>query len=79
MIACTVSFGYPTGRWAVAQRRPVDEVAGGNGWDGELGFSVPEPLWSLSEPSGVIADRCTGGDPSGPSSPPSLTGHPAVL
>jgi len=48
VIACTVSFGYPTGRWAVAKRRPVDEVAGRNGWDGELGFSVPEPLWGLT-------------------------------
>jgi nitroreductase len=43
--ACMVSFGYPIGRWGVAQRRPVDEVAGRNGWDGELGFSVPSPLW----------------------------------
>ncbi len=48
-IAAMVSFGYPTGRWAVAPRRPVDEVAGRNRWDGELGFSVPEPLWSLSD------------------------------
>jgi len=50
-IAAMVSFGYPTGRWGVAPRRPVDEVAGRNRWDGELGFSVPEPLWSLSEPT----------------------------
>lgn len=42
---CMVSFGYPLGRWAVAERRPVDEVAGRNSWDGALGFSVPEPLW----------------------------------
>ena len=48
-IACTLSFGYPTGRWAVAKRRPVDEVAGRNGWDGELGFSVREPLWALPD------------------------------
>jgi nitroreductase len=50
-IAAMVSFGYPTGRWDVAQRRPVDEVAGRNRWDGELGFSVPEPLWNLSDPT----------------------------
>ena len=43
--ACMVSFGYPTGRWGVAERRPVDEVAGRNGWSGRLSFSVPEPLW----------------------------------
>jgi hypothetical protein len=43
---CTVSFGYPRGRWGVAARLPVDKVAARNGWTGELGFSVPEPLWS---------------------------------
>lgn len=45
MMACCVSFGYPTGRWGVAKRRPVDEVAFRNQWGGSLGFSVPEPLW----------------------------------
>ena len=40
-----VPMGYPTGRWGVAPRTPVDQVAGRNGWDGDLGFSVPEPLW----------------------------------
>lgn len=40
-----VPLGYPTGRWGVAPRRPVHEVAGRNSWQGELGFSVPEPLW----------------------------------
>jgi nitroreductase len=44
MSAC-VTFGYPTGKWGVAQRRPVDEVAFKNSFDGPLGFSVPEPLW----------------------------------
>jgi len=43
--ACMVSFGYPTGRWAVAERVAVDKVAGRNGWAGDLGFSVLEPLW----------------------------------
>jgi nitroreductase len=40
-----VPMGYPLGRWGVAPRRPVDEVAGRNGWTGALGFTVPEPLW----------------------------------
>lgn len=44
--ACTVSFGYPTGRWGVAERLPVDKVAARNSWDGDLGLSVLEPLWS---------------------------------
>jgi nitroreductase len=43
--AC-VTFGYPTGRWGVAPRRPVHEVSFRNSWDGELGFEIPEPLWS---------------------------------
>lgn len=43
--ACMVSFGYPTGRWAVAQRRPVAEVAGRNSWTGDLGLEIPAPLW----------------------------------
>jgi nitroreductase len=44
-MACCVAFGYPTGRWGVAKRRPVHEVAFKNGFDGPLGFEVPEPLW----------------------------------
>jgi nitroreductase len=44
-----VSFGYPTGRWEVAERRPVHEVSYRNQWGGPLGFEVPEPLWTGSE------------------------------
>jgi nitroreductase len=40
-----VPMGYPTGRWGVAPRTPVHEVAARNGWDGELGFTVAAPLW----------------------------------
>lgn len=40
-----VPMGYPLGRWGVAPRRPVHEVARRNTWDGDLGFTVPEPLW----------------------------------
>jgi nitroreductase len=43
--AC-VTFGYPTGRWGVAPRRPAHEVSYRNSWDGDLGFEIPEPLWS---------------------------------
>lgn len=48
--ACMLSFGYPTGRWAVAERLPVDRVGARNSWSGELGFSALDPLWS--PPSG---------------------------
>jgi nitroreductase len=43
--ACMISFGYPTGRWGVAERLPVDKVAARNTWSGPLPFSIPEPLW----------------------------------
>ncbi len=44
MAAC-VTLGYPTGRWGVAPRRPVDEVAYRNGWEKPLGMKIPRPLW----------------------------------
>jgi len=43
---CLVSFGYPTGRWAVAPRRPVHEVAYRNAWGSDIGITIGEPLWS---------------------------------
>ena len=45
VMACCVSFGYPTGRWGVAARRPVHEVAYRNRWGAPVGFTVDEPLW----------------------------------
>ncbi len=40
-----VALGYPLGKWGVGARTPVHEVAARNSWQGELGFTVPEPLW----------------------------------
>jgi nitroreductase len=40
-----VAMGYPTGRWGVGARKPVHEVAARNSWQGDLGFTVPGPLW----------------------------------
>jgi nitroreductase len=40
-----VVMGYPTGRWGVGARKPVHEVAARNSWEGDLGFTVREPLW----------------------------------
>ncbi|HVB92505.1 MAG TPA: nitroreductase family protein [Acidimicrobiales bacterium] len=45
LLSGCVSFGYPTGKWGVAARRPVDEVAFRNTWGAHVGFTVPEPLW----------------------------------
>jgi nitroreductase len=45
ILSGTVSFGYPTGTWGVAPRRPVHEVAYRNAWGTDVGFEVPAPLW----------------------------------
>jgi nitroreductase len=45
-MACCVSFGYPTGRWGIAPRRPAHEVAYRNRWGSLLDFEIPDPLWS---------------------------------
>jgi nitroreductase len=45
-MSCCVSFGYPRGRWGVAPRRPVQEVAYRNQWGTGLGFEIDEPLWT---------------------------------
>ena len=44
MSSC-VTFGYPTGRWGVAERRPAHEVAFRNRWGTDLGFTIDGPLW----------------------------------
>jgi nitroreductase len=44
MAGC-VPFGYPTGRWGTAQRRPVHEVAHRNRWGAPLGLTIDEPLY----------------------------------
>lgn len=40
-----VTFGYPKGRWGVAPRRPVHEVAYRNRWGTDVGFEIPKPLY----------------------------------
>ena len=45
-MSCCVTFGYPTGRWGTAPRRPAHEVAFRNGWNRPLGIEIPEPLWT---------------------------------
>ncbi|MGO8860413.1 MAG: nitroreductase family protein [Acidimicrobiales bacterium] len=44
MAGC-VTFGYPTGRWGVAKRLPVEDVAFRNRWSEPLGFEVGGPLY----------------------------------
>jgi nitroreductase len=47
VMACCVCFGYPTGRWGVAPRRPVHEVSYRNRWGDPVGFTVDQPLWGF--------------------------------
>jgi nitroreductase len=44
-MACCVTLGYPTGKWGVAARTPVEEVSYRNRWGTPLGFEVNGPLW----------------------------------
>jgi nitroreductase len=44
--ACTITMGYPTGRWGVAPRRPAHEVAFRNQWGTPVGFEIPDALWT---------------------------------
>jgi nitroreductase len=45
LFSSCVTFGYPTGRWGVAPRRPVHEVSFRNHWGTDLGYEINEPLW----------------------------------
>ena len=45
VMSCCVSFGYPTGRWGVAPRRPAHEVSYRNQWGSPVGFALDKPLW----------------------------------
>jgi nitroreductase len=50
VMACCVPFGYPTGRWDVAPRRPVHEVSSRNRWGRPVGFEIVDPLWPGGSP-----------------------------
>lgn len=45
LFSSCVCFGYPTGRWGVAPRRPVHEVSFRNRWGTPVGFEIDAPLW----------------------------------
>lgn len=44
-MACCIPMGYPTGKWGVAKRAPVQSVAYRNQWGSPVGFEVDTPLW----------------------------------
>lgn len=45
-MVCCVPMGYPTGRWGVAARGPVEEVTFKNRWGSPTGWDLASPLWS---------------------------------
>ena len=45
ILSGTVSFGYPSGIWAIAPRIPVHKVSYRNTWGAPVGFEVPSPIW----------------------------------
>ena len=45
LLSGCVSFGYPTGRWGVAARRPVGQVTYRNRWGAGAGLESDGPLW----------------------------------
>ncbi|CAN5748056.1 nitroreductase family protein [soil metagenome] len=45
VLSAAVSVGHPTGRWGVAPRKPVEEMAFSDRWDQSLAFAVDGPLW----------------------------------
>lgn len=47
-LSAAVSCGYPLGRWGVAKRDPVEQVAFADRWGEELPFEVNGPLWTSS-------------------------------
>lgn len=48
-LAAAVSCGYPTGRWGVAKRVPVERVSYANRWGRPLPFAVNGPLFESSK------------------------------
>ena len=44
LVSSCVTFGYPTGRWGVAARRPAHEVAYRNRWGTDVGLSIDAPV-----------------------------------
>jgi nitroreductase len=45
LFSSCVTFGYPTGKWDVAPRRPAHEVSYRNQWGTKVGFEIPQGLW----------------------------------
>ncbi len=49
-LAAAVSCGYPSGRWGLAERAPVESVTYAERWGEPLPFDVGGPLWGEDQP-----------------------------
>jgi nitroreductase len=47
-LSAAATFGYPLGRWGVAERQPPHTVTYRNYWDRPPGFTLERPLWSTA-------------------------------
>ncbi|GIS37749.1 MAG: hypothetical protein Ct9H90mP10_01500 [Actinomycetota bacterium] len=45
-LKCTITAGYPLGKWGVATRKPVEEVTFLNKWGESPDWNLNEPLWN---------------------------------
>jgi nitroreductase len=48
-LAAAVSAGSPTGRWGLAERRPVHEVVYQEGWGRPASWTADQPVWGAPE------------------------------
>ena len=42
-----IPIGYPMGRWGIPNRRPAEEAVFAERWGNPVGWTVPEPLFTL--------------------------------
>ncbi len=49
-MAASVSAGFPTGRWGLAKRAPVENVVYAERWGEPVAWAMPSPFWD--EPAG---------------------------
>lgn len=45
-LAASVSAGYPTGRWGLAKRAPVEDVVYADRWGEKVPWTIAEPYWT---------------------------------
>ncbi|MEE8331752.1 MAG: nitroreductase family protein [Acidimicrobiia bacterium] len=57
VLRAAIPCGIPKGRWGLAKRKPAHEVAYADRWGQAPSWTVDEPYWRSSPPSGGDASR----------------------